>query len=476
MKKNTFPILQNKKTKIVATIGPATETEKVLTELIHSGMNVARLNMSHGDHTEHGKRITTIRSVSKKTGARLAILQDLAGPKIRIGEFYKDRIELIQGQTFTLTTKECVGDEKRVSVNYKNLPKEMKKGGIIMLDDGKKKLEVISIKGEEILCKVLVGGDTKGRRGVNLPGAYLKISSITDKDRKDIVFGLKEQVDYMALSFVRTAEDIKELRSILTKAKSDIGIIAKIETSEALEHLDEIIRLSDGVMVARGDLAIEIGPENVPSVQKDIIRKANEAGKPVVTATQMLESMIHSPVPTRAEVSDIANAIYDGTDAIMLSEETALGSFPIESVKMMTKVALQIEHEIGTHRRYKVHIDDVVDSVCSSVVHNAEDVKAQAIVALTESGFTARMIARYRPLQPIIAVSPNERVLHKVALNYGCYPYKLAAFKNMTQAIPVLRKKVVEDGIAKKKDHIVVSAGLPFGTVGGTNMMLILEV
>jgi pyruvate kinase len=383
---------------------------------------------------------------------------------------------LKNGQTFTLTTKECIGDETKVYVNYKNLPKEIKKGGIIMLDDGKKKLEVTAIKGTDVVCTVLVGGETKGRRGVNLPGAYLKISSITEKDKKDIVFGLKENVDYMALSFVRTAEDIKELRSILHKAKSDIGIIAKIETSEALEHLDEIISLSDGVMVARGDLAIEIGPENVPSVQKEIIRKANEAGKPVVTATQMLESMIHSPVPTRAEVSDIANAIYDGTDAIMLSEETALGLFPIESVKMMTKVSLQIENEIGTHRRHKVHTGDLVDSVCSSVVHNAEDVKAEAIVALTESGFTARMIARYRPLQPIIAVSPNERVLAKMALNYGCYPYNLPAFKNMTQAIPVLSKKVITEEIAKKGSHIVVSAGLPFGTVGSTNMMLILEV
>ncbi|MEK7091924.1 MAG: pyruvate kinase, partial [Patescibacteria group bacterium] len=336
--------MYHKKTKIVATIGPATEGEAELEKLFNHGVNVVRLNFSHGDFAEHGLRIKRTRALSKKLGLPIAILQDLAGPKIRLGEFYQERVTLIEGAKFILTTKEQVGDESIAFINYPKLPKEVKKGQIIFFDDGKKKLIVEKVVGEKIHCQILVGGETKGRRGVNVPGAYLSISSLTDKDKKDLEFGIKEGVDFMALSFVRRPEDILELRAILTKRQAEqIKIIAKIETQEAIDNLDAILAVTDAVMVARGDLAIEIPAEQVPFWQKTIITKCNKFGKPVITATQMLESMISSPVPTRAEVSDIANAIFDGTDAIMLSEETTLGKFPLKAIEVMYRVATHTE-------------------------------------------------------------------------------------------------------------------------------------
>lgn len=465
-----------KKTKIVATLGPVTSTEKVLKELILGGMNVCRLNMSHGNHEEHAMRVKTIREASKKTKTHIGILQDLSGPKIRIGDFYTERINLVPGQEFTLTTKKCIGDEKKVFINYKNLSKEVKVGSFIMLDDGKKKLEVKKIKGADVVCTVILGGDTKGRRGVNLPGAYLKISSLTDKDREDLKFGIKEKVDFMALSFVRQPKDILELRAILKKAKASISIISKIETTEAMENLEEIIDLSDGVMVARGDLAIEIGAEYVPAAQKRIISLANQKGIPVITATQMLESMIHSPVPTRAEVSDIANAIYDGTDAVMLSEESTLGKYPLEAVSVMTRVAQEVERDMANHKNHKVNEKDVVDAVSSSVVHNAENIKSPVIFALSESGFTPRMISRWKPSEPIIALTPHEATARKLALSFGVAPFIVAPFKSTNDALKRIKAFAKKEKFAKSGEDVVISGGIPFGTVGGTNMMLILKV
>src|SRR3989338_2881958 len=311
-----FKLFFMKKTKIVATIGHSTTDVKKMEELLAAGVNVMRMNFSHGD---------------------------LGGPKIIIGDFYKESIVLEEGQIFTLTTEKIIGDEKRVYVNYAPLPKEVKVGGFVMLHDGKKKLEITNIKDNEVVCKVIIGGEIKGKRGVNLPGAKLSISSLTKKDKDDLEFGLKNKVDFIAFSFVRRPEDVTELRDILDQAKSKAKIIAKIEDVEGLENIDKIIELVDGIMIGRGDFGIEIGVENMPMVQKEIIKKCNKAGKPVITATHMLESMIKSPVPTRAEVSDIANAILDGTDAIMLSEETALGQYPVEAVKVMTKVAERVE-------------------------------------------------------------------------------------------------------------------------------------
>lgn len=469
-------LIKEEKTKIVATIGPATESEAMLEKLVRSGLDVMRLNFSHGDHQEHLGRIKAAREVSKKLNKTVAILQDLAGPKIRIGDFYQERVVLQKGSTFTLTIKKTIGDENKAFVNYKNLPKEVKKGSIILLDDGKKKLEVLRTSADSVTCKVIVGGETKGRRGVNVPGAYLKISSLTAKDKKDLAFGMKQGVDFVALSFVRRPKDILDLRKVLDKAKSDIAIIAKIETQEAVENIDEIIGLADGIMVARGDLAIEVPAEDVPAIQKTIVRKCNELGKPVIVATQMLESMIHSPVPTRAEVSDVANSILDGTDAIMLSEETTLGEYPLEAVAMMSRIAHRTEALSHWHREIKVREDgtrSTADTISSSAVDAADKVGAKVIVALTESGSTARMVSRFKPTQPIVAMSPNERARAKLSLSYGCYHAPIGTFSNMEEIMDIVGSFMTKHKLAKKGDKIVIVAGIPFGKTGSTNLLFV---
>lgn len=464
------------KTKIVATIGPGSESAEVLNRLFEAGVAVTRLNMSHGDQEEHGKRIHTIRTVAKKSNLPIAILQDLSGPKIRIGDFATGSIELEAGQTFILTGDKGEGDNEKVYFNYPHIQKDIKAEMVLMLDDGKKKLVVEKVVGNDIYTKVLVGGNIKSRRGVNIPGAYLSISTLSKKDKDDLSFGIAQGVDFVALSFVRTAKDITELKALIKKAQGTQAVIAKIETQEAVDNIDKILEVSDGLMVARGDLAIEIGPAKVPSVQKMIVRKCNEVGKPVIVATQMLESMINSPVPTRAEVSDVANAIFDGADAVMLSEETALGKYPIETVSIMRGIAQQIENEIGTHRRYRVHMDDIVDSVSSSVVHNAEDVKAKIIITLSEAGFTPRMIARYKPAQPVIALTPYDYVARQLNLVYGCTAIVTTDFKNLNMVYKFVTSKLPQKQIVKSGDRVLLAAGVPFGISGGTNMLSILTV
>ena len=465
-----------KKTKIVATIGPATESKEKLEELLKAGMNVMRINFSHGDFTEHARKVVNLKAAMRTTGIQAAILQDLGGPKIRIGDFKADSIELIPGRTFTLTTDHVEGDEKKVSIHYKNLPKEVKKGHIIYLHDGKKKLEVVKIAGNDVLCRVIVGGNIKGRRGVNLPDSELSIKSLTKKDLHDLEFGLKYDVDFIALSFVRRPEDIDELRAILKKRKSGAKIIAKIETPQAIRNLDEIISKADGVMVARGDLAIEIPAEQVPLVQKMIIEKCNNLGKPVITATQMLESMINSPIPTRAEVSDVANAILDGTDAIMLSEETALGDYPVEAVRMMSKIAKEIEanypERVITHSGNGT--SDITDSITGSVVKAAHDVGAKVIVALTESGFTARMISRFKPEPAILALSANEKTCNQMHLSFGCFPARVKRYKTINEAVSLVRQSCLAEKIARKGDRMVIACGVPSNKKGViTNMILV---
>lgn len=468
-----------KKTKIVATIGPATSSEEMLTKMLQEGMNVVRVNFSHGDFAEHQVKVDNGRAASKKTGIPVAFLQDLGGPKIRIGDFNKESITLKEGEFFTLTTEKIIGDEKRVYVNYPLLPKEVKIGGIILLHDGKKKLQIVDIKSNEVKCKIIIGGDIKGRRGVNLPGAHLSVSSITEKDRKDLEFGIKNKVDYIALSFVRKPNDILELRKILKKSQCSSGIIAKIETPEAVENIDKIIELADGIMVARGDLAIEVPAEDVPIIQKMIIGKCNKAGKPVITATQMLESMIKSPVPTRAEVSDVANAILDGTDALMLSEETTLGEYPLEAVKVMAKVAKRIE---GDCLHKKISFDkkdyadiakEVADSVTSEAVDIARGVQAKFIVALSNSGFTARMISRYKPNQNVIAMTPNKDTFSKVILSYGIEPVLIRKFNNLPEIMLIVKNYFLKNKLAQKGDKVVLVAGMPFGKSAETNMILV---
>lgn len=346
--------MQDKKTKIVATIGPVTESEEMLGKLLRAGLSIIRLNMSHGDHAEHEAKIVNARKASKTTGLAVEILQDLSGPKIRTGEFYQERVVLEKGKEFIFTAEPCIGDETKAYITYPGLYAEVVSGTRIMVDDGKKEMLVKEVRGTDIVTEIIHGGETKGRRGVNIVGADLKISSITDKDRADLELGAAHKVDWMALSFVRKAEDIHELRRILEeKGVPEIRIVAKIETPQAIENIDAIIEAADAIMVARGDLAIEIGYEFVPAAQKMMIEKANKAGKFAITATQMLESMIQNPVPTRAEVSDIANAVFDGTDAVMLSEETTLGKYPLEAVSMMARVAAEAEKHLGEWGRRK---------------------------------------------------------------------------------------------------------------------------
>ncbi len=467
-----------KKTKIVCTIGPATESEENLSKLLKAGMNVMRINFSHGDFKEHQGKVDNLKKAIKSTGVSAAILQDLGGPKIRTGEFGTDsgRVTIKKGQKFILTTEKIIGTENKVHINYEKLPKEIKVGERIMLDDGKKELLVEAIKGKEIHTKVIAGGELKGRRGANFPDTNLSISSLTPKDVSDLEFGIKNKVDFVALSFVRRPSDVIELRRLLDKAKSNASIISKIETPQAVADIDKIIELSDGIMVARGDLAVEIPAEEVPLVQKMIIKKCNEAGKPVITATQMLESMIHSPVPTRAEVSDIANAILDGTDAIMLSEETTLGDYPIKAVETMTRVAVHVEGDL-LHRQLlngdKETVSTVGESVAASAVKTADQVGAKYIVALTERGYSARMTARHRSTMPIIVVTPNEETFNKSNLLFGCYPVMIGRFKSFDDTVAHIKPLLTKEKLAKKGDKIVLVSGVPFGKVTEANIMMV---
>ena len=466
-----------KKTKIVCTIGPSTKDEEMLTKLLKAGMNVMRLNFSHGDFPEHQIKVKNLRSAVEKTGITAAILQDLGGPKIRIGMFKTEAVMLKEGAKFTITTDEVEGDETRVSVNYPNFAKEVSKGHIVFLHDGKKKLEVLDVKGNDVICKILIGGEIKGKRGVNLPDSDLSISSLTEKDRKDLEFGIKNKVDFVALSFVRRPEDISELREILKKNKSQARIIAKVETPQAIKNIDKIIELSDAVMVARGDLAIEVPAEQVPALQKMIIKKCNEAGKPVITATQMLESMIKAPTPTRAEVSDVANAIIDGTDAVMLSEESALGDFPVEAVEVMNRVAVSIEATI-THQgllRAVLHtpLQHVGESVTASVVKTADRIGAKFIVSLTQSGNSARLISRFKPNQPVIVFTPNEVTFRQSVLSSGTYPVLIEKFAHFSEVTKVIRQFFIKQKLVTAGDKIVIASGSPFGKNIETNMMMV---
>ena len=467
-----------KKTKIVVSIGPATTDKKVLTDLLNAGMNIARINFSHGDFMEHQSKVDNIRSVSKKTGIPVALLQDIAGPKIRIGDFYKESIVLKKGDLFTLTTKKIVGDEKKVCVNYSMLPKEVRVGGWIMLHDGKKKLKIVKIKGKDVVCRVVVGGEIKGRRGVNLPGARLSISSITEKDKKDLKFGIKNKVDFVALSFVRRADNVEQLRKLLKKAGSKAKIISKIEDVEGLENIDEIINTTDGIMIGRGDFGIEIGLENLPMIQKEIIKKCNTAGKPVITATHMLESMIKSPVPTRAEVSDIANAILDGTDAVMLSEETTLGEYPVEAVSVISKVAQKVESRMVFCRKDfgEAGKDSISNAVSDETVDLAQSIGAKYIAALTNTGFTAKMISRYRPAQNILAFTPNKETFNQLNLSYGCEPVLVAKIDSIEAAAPLVREHCLKTKTAKKNDIIVVVAGMQFDKNSSTNTIFVQKI
>ena len=469
---------QKKKTKIVATIGPATESVEMISKLIATGVNVFRLNMSHGLIDEHIERARRIRSIAKKCNTHVAIIVDLSGPKIRIGDFRDSKIELVNDHTFILTTEKIEGTAKKVYINYPLLPKEVSVGQKIFLDDGKVELRVIAIKGKDVYTKVHAGGHIVSRRGVNIPGAKLSVSAITAKDTSDLIQMIKEDIDYIAFSFVRSVKDVQNLRKLIakhTKNKKDVPwIISKIETLEAVEQLTDIIAASDAVMVARGDLAVEVGREMVPAIQKNMIRIANEQGKPVITATHFLESMITHPTPTRAEVSDIANAILDGTDAVMLSAETASGAFPIEAVGVMSSVAKITElNQEHFRKHFTANVGNVVDSVSVSVVYTARNVEAAAIAALSSSGFTAKMIARHRSICPVYVFTPYKSVAQKTTLLFGCEPVVMGSLDCFSEATAQVKKCLLERKIVKKGEKIVILAGLPFGVAKETNCLLV---
>jgi pyruvate kinase len=465
--------LRIKHTKIVATLGPASSDPEVLTSMIRAGLNVVRCNMSHGSHDEHSARIATVREAMASIRKRVGILVDLAGPKIRIGEVENGSIELKPGSKVTLTTESVIGTPAKIGVNYPKLPAEVKKGGYILIEDGKKKLEVLSTNGtDEIICKVITGGVLGSKKGLNIPGAYLSIPALTDKDKKDVHFAIQQNADFIALSFVRTADDIHDLRKILKKGNSKALIIAKIETSEAIEQLEAIVEATDGIMVARGDLAVEIGAERVPVEQKRMIELARNYGKPVITATQMLDSMEKSPVPTRAEVSDIANAILDGTDAVMLSGESSIGLYPVESIAVMARVAQNSEPLNTEHLVYVAETQ--TQAITETIINLSELVDAQAFVCLTETGTTPRMLARFRPSCRIIAITPHEKIADQLTLSYAIrsvlHVFSQPDFATVENELnTILRDRFKY----KKGDKVIVSAGFPMGNTGSTNSIIV---
>jgi len=464
-----------RKTKLVCTIGPASGSDQMIEKLALAGMNVARLNFSHGTREEHSAYVEAIRRVSSKLSLPLAILQDLPGPKIRIGKLKKETVCLKEGDDFTLTNKKVIGDEHMASVNLPSLPKDVNPGNIIFLNDGAIKLEVVSTTDSEIRCKVVVGGILTPERGVNIPDVRLSVPSITDEDLSHLLFGLEHRVDFVALSFVRKAGDVQQVRQFLQAKEADVPLIAKIEKHEAVDNIDEIIAEADGIMVARGDLGVEIPLKRVPLVQKEIISKCNRVGKPVIVATQMLQSMVHSPYPTRAEVSDVANAILDSTDAIMLSGETAIGKYPEEATLMMRQIAIETEMALPYHRILSEKTETVIpqtdDAISYAACHIAEQLGAVGIIAYTTSGSTAQRVAKYRPKAPILAITPKDNVTRKLALYWGVYPYQVPEYASVEETFEQGAQLAVKLGLARRGDLVVVTAGVPLRVPGSTNML-----
>ncbi|WP_430885538.1 pyruvate kinase [Fusibacter sp. JL216-2] len=466
-----------KKTKIVCTIGPASEKKEIFMELVKNGLNVARMNFSHGDHAEHLARFDLVKEVREELNTPVSILLDTKGPEIRTGKFSVPVVDLVEGQEFTLTTDDYLGDQNKCQISYEGLPKDVKPGNMILIDDGLVGLEVIEVKGNDIITKVLNGGPVKNHKGVNVPGVSINLPAITPKDESDIKFGIENGIDFIAASFIRKAADVLEIRKILEDNNAhDVHIISKIENQEGLDNLDEILEVSDGLMVARGDLGVEIPTEQVPLAQKLMIKRCNEVGKPVITATQMLDSMIRNPRPTRAETTDVANAIFDGTDAIMLSGETAAGKYPVEAVKTMATIAQAAEGSLDYERVLKSvqaskSDDSVTYAVSHATVNTAMDLKASAIITATASGFTARKISRFRPCAPVIAATSSDKVRRKMNLVWGVETVKIDTATSTDEIFDLALEASREAGLIKKGDLVVMSAGIPVGVAGATNLM-----
>lgn len=465
-------------TKIVCTIGPASESEEVLEKVIMAGMNVARLNFSHGDHAEHQARIDTIRKVAKRLDKTVGILLDTKGPEIRTHSMENGQVELVRGQQIEVSMTEVLGNSDRFSVSYERLIDDVEPGDFILLDDGLVELEITELNKESgiITTTVKNNGLLKNKKGVNVPGVSVKLPGLTDKDKADVKFGIEQGVDFIAASFVRRGQDVLEIRELLENNEGEfIKIIPKIENQEGIDNIDEILKISDGLMVARGDLGVEIAPETVPMMQKELIRKCNLLGKPVITATQMLDSMQTNPRCTRAEASDVANAIYDGTDAVMLSGETAAGAYPVEAVLTMSKIAVSAEEAQDYKKllsdRTKSTQTNMVTAIGVSVAHTALNLQCKAIVAATESGHTARMIAKYRPHANIVAVTPYGHVARQLNLVWGVNPIVKAADRDTDDLLNTSVMATLEKGYANEGDLIIITAGVPAGRAGTTNLM-----
>lgn len=466
-----------RKTKIICTLGPAVEDEQSLRDLITEGMDVARLNFSHGSHEEHFERVKTLKKVREEMGKPVALLLDTKGPEIRIGRFETGTVELYPNDIFTLTTEEYVGTKEKVHVNYKNLPQVVKKDDRILIDDGLVEMIVIECTDTDVKCRVMNNGVVKDNKSANIPGAKLDMTYLSEKDAQDILFAVKHDFDYIAVSFARTAADVLDIRSFLEKNNGqDIQIIAKIENQEGVDNIDEILAASDGIMVARGDMGVEISYNELPRIQKMLIKKAMFYGKKSITATQMLDSMITRPRPTRAEISDVANAIYDGTSAIMLSGETSVGSYPIESVRTMAKIAESTESAIHYKKRFNQmepseSILNVPNAISRATCTTAHDLDAAAIITLTLSGSTARMISKFRPMCPIIGCTTNEKVCRQLSMSWGITPVLFEEKQTSDELFEHAVEKALETGIVKHGDLVVLTAGLPMGMPCSTNTL-----
>jgi pyruvate kinase len=459
--------------KIVCTIGPSTRSARMIRKLLQAGMDVARLNFSHGTHEEHAESMSLLREAAAAVKKPIAILADLQGPKIRTGSLAGGGTVLLRaGQRFVITTAKVLGDSTRVNTTFHPMPREVKRGDRILLSDGLIELRVESTNHHEVICQVANGGLLGENKGINLPGIKLRVPALTQKDRIDLRFALSQAADYIAVSFVRRPQDVALAKALVKRAKKDTPVIAKLEKPEAIENLEEILRVADGVMVARGDLGVEMSPESVPVVQKNIIARARENRRPVITATQMLESMTENPRPTRAEASDVANAIFDGSDAVMLSAETATGKYPVEAVSMMSRIIEEAEASIqefprpaGTERL------KVAETVAELVCHASRELHMKVIAVFTHSGFTARLVSRYRPLVPIVAFSPEVATRRRMALLWGVTPHSIADIKKIDALPAIAEKRLLEERLVKKGDVIGIVAGTPMGVRGTTNFM-----
>ena len=466
-----------RKTKIICTLGPSTDKDGVLRELIANGMNVARFNFSHGSHEEHKGRLDLLKSLREELGKPVAALLDTKGPEIRLKDFKNGTEMLEAGQTFTLTTRDVEGTKEICAITYKDLPQDVAPGGTIMLDDGLIKLQIQTVNDTDIVCTVLNNGKIKNKKGVNVPGVHLSMPYMSQRDKDDIIFGIEQGFDFIAASFVRTAQDVYEIRNLLNEYDSNIRIIAKIENREGVNNIDSILAAADAVMVARGDLGVEIDFTELPGIQKNIIERSFSFGKPIVTATQMLDSMMVNPRPTRAEISDVANAIYDGTSAIMLSGETAAGAYPVEALKTMSAIAERTETENHARVEYLTEATNGKISVSDATAHaaclTAKDVNAAAIVTVSESGTTARLLSKYRPQQPIIACVMKEQVQRQLSLSWGITSLMMPLAHSTDELIEMSTALAKENGFLHNGELAVVTAGVPVGISGTTNMIKI---